>query len=77
MSLFDVIKYPISIPPTEEQILSLPEDIIRKFKLMNRFDPIHTPESIHYWFIEHGREYEPGSPSLKYIESLKKIIQEY
>jgi hypothetical protein len=31
MSIFAVIKYPISDPPTEEQIIALPVDLLQKW----------------------------------------------
>lgn len=31
MSLFDVIKYPISIPPTQEELSALPDKLFNKW----------------------------------------------
>lgn len=76
MSLFDVIKYPISFPPTNEQLEALPEKLYRKW--------IHHPdntwcdtdiESSHdpIWVAMWHRDYPHKTED---IELLRKMILE-
>ncbi len=43
MSLFDVIKYPVSNPPTSEQLNALPDAIYNKWRTWWLTTPIDTP----------------------------------
>ncbi len=63
MSLFDVIKYPISDEPTNEQIKALPNDIFAKWYDWWLYNPTTTP----VW-----------SPnSVKYLRNLILEYQEF
>lgn len=38
MSLFDVLKYPISTPPTKEELSALPRDFLLQWMVMVKFN---------------------------------------
>ena len=85
MSLFDVIKYPISIPPTKEEFEALPDEIYINWSQLteNSFIPkrIHTDNqnsirmaknSAVYWF-----NISVSADDRKDLELLRQMIKEY
>lgn len=69
MSLFDVIKYPISNPPTEKELEALPIKIYALWLRRCGFTTVHTPGAISRYY--NGKDCE----DVLYI--LQKIIEEY
>ncbi len=73
MSLFDVLRWPISIPPTEAELAILPKEILVNWKCKVHFLNGATPLdiSLHYGKFLH----------ISYLESdiaqLRKMIKEY
>lgn len=74
MSLFDVIRYPISDPPTEKELSALPEDLYYKwFKTMN-WSHHTTPSIVAEWFAV--LDY-PTRFRTRALETLQRLIREY
>jgi len=70
MSLFDVIKYPISHPPTVEELSALPEDLYIKWR--DETFSIH-PEPTIVWVAAYLK-----AVNLLYVtERLRRFIGDY
>ena len=70
MSLFDVIKYPISDPPTPEEINALPRDLSMKWLLSIGFTPINSG------FVFSAKDLSNYFGSDE-IEDLRKMVLDY
>jgi len=70
MTIFDSIKYPISFPPTLEELDNIPIDIIELWKTKYRFTT-HSNAGI-ISFVELF-----DSPGEQEILALRKMIMEY
>lgn len=71
MSIFTVIKYPISNPPTAEQLKVLPTDLINKWINHSNFN---------YHFLFPPQSNTPENISRLPVDSvalLRKLMQEY
>ena len=78
MSLFDVIRYPISHPPTEAEIIAVPDDIFLKW--LNEVVPNWKPaRSLHAIKIRLGGAYTipVNERDCKDLDALRRIIREY
>ena len=80
MSLFDVIKYPISDLPTEEEISALPDDVINELYkrishgLYNGYvDTYFKVYAIHYYLAARSK----SNPKLLTVEDIKEILRDY
>lgn len=69
MSLFDSIKYPISCPPTEEELSAIPEELYRKWLQMCGYGWVSSPYAMTalYRF----------DPFVEDVQLLRKMILEY
>lgn len=52
MSLFHVIKYPISNPPTASQLEALPPKLFRRWAMLVGFRPNTYPCIVSRWYEE-------------------------
>ncbi len=75
MSLFDVIKYPISYPPTKDQLEALPPKLFTQWMIDSGFEdvPQWTPLQISYHYVR----YSSMRTSLAEIKALRKMVEEY
>jgi hypothetical protein len=75
MSLFDVIKYPISSPPTKEELNDLPTRVYRRWHKLsswNRFK--FSRADVVRYYIMCGREHLMQETDYSDIEVLKGVI---
>jgi len=72
MSLFDVIRYPVSDIPTEEELAKIPYDIIREWKKVNYFWDEITPREISNYF---GMTY--CDRDIEAVINLRQMIKDY
>ena len=73
MTIFDVIRYPISEPyPTQEELEALPPAFLEIYKQKTGFLNVHTPKSIHQAFKQFHKE-----EAIEDIKLLRKMIQEW
>ena len=92
MSLFDVIKYPISTPPTVEQLSALPKDLFSRWikttpwadkKVVTPPIKTQTPQNIEYMceYYDLNQFVEFDSPRRTHTEIeltlLRKVILEW
>ena len=79
MSLFDVLRYPISNQPTEEEINRLPADLFwawvakTEFTISDRTDKSRV--YISAWYKKWGETL--NQKEIKEISILRKMIKEY
>lgn len=73
MTIFDVIRYPISDPyPTQEELEALPLALLEIYKQKVGFLHTHNPRSMHDTFrLFHKHE------AIADIKLLRKMIQEW
>jgi len=82
MTIFDTIKYPISIPPTVEELESLPAAVIStwieksNFLEKDRIWSHFTLYFVHEWSINSGDK-KDSEDALESIRLLKQCIYEY
>ena len=79
MSLFDVIRYPISDPPTAEELYNLPEKIFSDWKFRSSWSawPYGTFENI---IIYYKTGNVSGAGRKRYMDDmylLKKLIKDH
>lgn len=72
MSLFDVIKYPISDIPAEEELSNLPADLYTKWIMLCWEIKECIPPSIISGFFQQNRYIT----NLLYVDDLRKMIKE-
>ncbi len=72
MSLFDVLRYPISDIPTEDEFNSLPKNLYNDWGHRVGWDPIWTVGSVISFYSAHMQ----SSPNQDII-LLRKMIKEY
>ena len=73
MSLFDVIKYPISEPPTEAELRVLPANLYTKWCMDTRWQwvALPTPSRIADFYFNKPAHYRHD------VSLLRKMIKEY
>ncbi len=74
MSLFDVIRYPISDSPTLEQLKALPEDLYTVWIKRAHFIPENWSHKDIVWYYRPDRR---TINSDKEIKLLRQMIEEY
>lgn len=83
MSLFDVIRYPISLPPTEAEFAALPIAILEQWWPMTEWSeykaPDRTPYHLfdYYSYIYRDSKILDVSSSMAELDLLKTLIKEY
>ena len=50
MTIFDTIRYPISDPPTEEEIANLPPELFHRWASTVFFPVDRTPTTVARWY---------------------------
>jgi hypothetical protein len=79
MSTFHVLKYQISIPPTDEEFNALPKPILDIWMQGHIYstsnDPINAAGMLRMWHF-HGND-EAKAYVLTRIEELRKLLSEY
>ena len=79
MSIFDVIRYPLSHPPTAEELSRLPEDLFEKWVFNSDWSGLgHGPAWIGRWY----RDVNSGTGlsnriDLEDLRRLKQMIKDY
>jgi len=76
MTIFDSIKYPISNPPTLEQLENIPYHILYEWKINNNFTENATPYSI-YGFYKREVEDCTYTDCKWEVDNLRRRIKEY
>jgi hypothetical protein len=84
MSLFDVIRYPISDPPTEAEFAALPIAILEQWWPMTEWTeyrnldriPFHLCDYYNYIYYDNKKMLDDSS-LMKELDLLRKIIREY
>jgi len=76
MTIFDVIRYPISIPPTEEELEALPRELFNKWTLKVNFSTGADPYSVVRWYEFQLRYNEEEDECRHDIELLRKMLGE-
>ena len=80
MSLFDIIKYPISDPPTEYELSALPRSLYAKWLKctfwQHRSSPTIVSSYYHDLYFLSSSSYADGFYK-KDIPALRKMIKEY
>lgn len=71
MSLFDVIRYPISDPPTEAEFLALPPEIFQTF-IAYIFIDYKDPSTVWKWVMLGYSEHDK-----KLLNNLRNAIARY
>ena len=74
MSIFDVIKYPVSHPPTLSEIYALPPDIYKKWCKEAGWDTGTIRVGLYHWLNEDNNTYYRRK---YFVDMLKKIIREH
>jgi hypothetical protein len=82
MSLFDVIKYPISNPPTLSELAALPRNILASWFKITEWKSIdYDDKSISNIFMYYNRDHSRYKDIVKLktqeLQKLRKIIREY
>ena len=87
MSLFDVIRYPISYIPTEAELRALPEDLLKLWMLNSDWsflileEEFYTDDPVKQmsaWYETAGRREDGMSPEdIGYLQDLRNRIKEY
>jgi hypothetical protein len=75
MSLFDVLRYPISEPPTKEELEALPNDIWDKWVAISQWPESASKTLIVEWYG--GIDYTNLPSVEREIIKLKQIIKDY
>jgi hypothetical protein len=70
MSIFDVIKYPISEPPTKEELEALPDDLYN-YWCVREFGYSYSRNTIHRYLSG----YNPSNVIM--IKQLRQMIEDY
>lgn len=73
MSLFDVIKYPISNPPTKDELEALPNDLYKIWLLSVGWAAYLSPIILAIYYFNHYSL--PGGKDD--LSLLRKMIKEY
>ena len=76
MSIFSVLRYPISDPPTGEELAALPPDLFTDWKLQTTWRFTYnrqSPKLIADFYLQHTR------PSWAYneVQLLRQMIKDY
>jgi len=76
MSLFDVIRYPISDAPASEELARLPEDLFMRWKIQANWptSTIIDPDYLSNWYRKGNQQ--ANSSRKPDIELLRKMIRE-
>jgi len=76
MSLFDVIRYPISNPPTKEELWALPPDLFNEWKKSVGWKNVRgvTPGYVEAYYKEFNSD---EAYKLDNIRLLRKMIKDY
>ena len=83
MSLFDVIKYPISEPPTLEELNALPNEIFNQWISLSHWrSPGKWKDAdgiSHYYKNFYGSDHDayPDQEQSRDVKLLRKLIEEY
>jgi hypothetical protein len=73
MSLFDVIRYPISMPPTEAEILALPNSLFKRWTESSKeWSDSPTQSFVAYWYSAVRNETQ-----IQDIKLLRQMIKDY
>ena len=72
MSLFDIIKYPISDTPTKEQLDALPDEIYQKWVVMYFSKQIPRKSMAMFYKISKNNPRKAG-----HIKGLRELIKEF
>ena len=85
MTIFDSIKYPISDPPTEEELTNLPKELYDRwvgywnYPVIKELPPAHI--AAYYRFVSNLRELEEDEGLQKVykqkLDILRRLIHEY
>lgn len=82
MSLFDVLRYPISYPPQAEEFAALPESIYNKWIKNSSWSIVDTESSSDMIWVTQWMKRNLNSPSyseeiISDLKILRKIISEW
>ena len=77
MTIFDVLRYPISEPPTEEELDRLPRDLLECWKSNNGFMWSTDTEMISNFYMTSFRNKEYLGKCKKEINELRRMVKEY
>ena len=72
MTIFDSIKYQISIPPTEKELEALPLELFRKWAYQVEFGQLADSSWVSCWY----ERYVAGT-DMEEIQLLRKMIAEW
>ena len=74
MSLFDVIRYPISTPPSREELNALPRDLLAQWMSWVGFD--HTHEDSVGRVYRHYTRFSFTLPIHNELQMLRQMIRD-
>jgi hypothetical protein len=83
MTIFDAIKYPISTPPTEEQLEALPGDLYQKWKEVVGFGFLHVDagglyiSNFYNNCMTNVSKWRTSEQAILDLNLLRKMIAEY
>jgi hypothetical protein len=72
MSIFDAIKYPISFPPTEEELEALPHSLFRLWAAKVEFSKNATTTEVCLWYKFYGGTF--SSQANDEVQLLREMI---
>jgi hypothetical protein len=73
MSLFDVLRYPISDPPTVEQLEALPRRVFVKWRRKANFSVSASSQMICHWYGSTNRDLHMFPPKEE-LQLLRDMI---
>lgn len=80
MSLFDVLRYPISDAPTAEELTALPTKLFRKWRRITEWENrgnYKTPGLIGEWYTSRDLTLLVHEIERREIKVLREMIKEY